>query len=116
MRRISGCPNGANHLVVEEAQEAADSSRLIPPYNADANVPAEVYSLHDIIPEPEFNALSVSQLGSASSHAERARLLPFPRSNWVNQHLALVYEAPKPSKRSAYVPSSSYPRNTLIGT
>ncbi|KIO01880.1 hypothetical protein M404DRAFT_28390, partial [Pisolithus tinctorius Marx 270] len=42
----------------EEAQATADSTRLVPPYNAEATVPSEVYPLHNIIPETEWKTLS----------------------------------------------------------
>ncbi|KAI0759667.1 RNA polymerase I associated factor, A49-like protein [Irpex lacteus] len=82
----------------EEAKATADSSRLIPPYDETATRPDDVYKLHDIIPEAEFNALSITSLKSAGSERERQAMLPYGRSNWVNQHLSLVYSTPKPNK------------------
>lgn len=84
--------------VTEEAKATADSSRLIPPYDESAIRPDDVYKLHDIIPEAEFNALSITSLKSAGSERERQAMLPYGRSNWVNQHLSLVYSTPKPNK------------------
>ncbi|KDQ55898.1 hypothetical protein JAAARDRAFT_180037 [Jaapia argillacea MUCL 33604] len=88
--------NTGNLPTLEEAKSKADSTRLIPPYDAEASLPTDVYALHDIIPEPEWNGLSVSAL----THSERDRtaLLPFSRSKWVNQHLALLFSAPKVNK------------------
>ncbi|KAI9058825.1 RNA polymerase I associated factor A49-like protein [Trametes sanguinea] len=82
----------------DEAKAAADSNRLIPPYNADAQSPDEVYSLHDIIPEAEFNALPVSAFKSAKSLHDRIALLPFNRSDWLKLQLKLIYSAPKANK------------------
>ncbi|KAI8990415.1 RNA polymerase I associated factor A49-like protein [Trametes punicea] len=82
----------------EEAREAADSSRLIPPYNADAQSPKDVYALHDIIPEAEFNALPISVFKSAKSDHDRIKLLPFNRSDWLKLQIKLIYSAPKPNK------------------
>ncbi|OSX57880.1 hypothetical protein POSPLADRAFT_1155569 [Postia placenta MAD-698-R-SB12] len=80
---------------LEQAKASADSSRLIPPYNADAQRPDDVYILSDIIPDAEFNVLSIAAFKSAESNQQRAALLPFSRSNWVNQHMALLFSAPK---------------------
>ncbi|KIK92192.1 hypothetical protein PAXRUDRAFT_147843 [Paxillus rubicundulus Ve08.2h10] len=82
----------------EEAQATADSSRLIPVYNADAETPSEVYPLHNIIPEAEWKALSPSAILHASTSKERTPLLAYQRSSWVNQHLNRVCASPSPSK------------------
>ncbi|KAI0354308.1 RNA polymerase I associated factor A49-like protein [Trametes cingulata] len=82
----------------EEAKATADSSRLVPPYNADAQNPGDVYALHDIIPEAEFNALPISAFKSAKSDKDRIALLPFSRSDWLKLQLKLIYSAPKPNK------------------
>ena len=82
----------------EEAKATADSHRLIPPYNEDAERPQDVYSLHDIIPEAELNALPINAFKSAKTPQERYALLPYARSDWVQLQLRLVYAAPKPNK------------------
>ena len=82
----------------EEAKAAADSNRLIPPYNADAQRPQDVYALHDIIPEAEFNALPIGAIKSAKTHPERYKLLPFDRSDWVKLQLRLIFSESKPDK------------------
>ncbi|RDX40440.1 RNA polymerase I associated factor, A49-like protein [Polyporus arcularius HHB13444] len=82
----------------EEAKATADSSRLIPPYNADAQRPQDVYALHDIIPEAEYNALSIGAIKAAKTQPERLKLLPFDRSDWVKLQLRLIFAAPKPDK------------------
>ncbi|KZT03300.1 RNA polymerase I associated factor A49-like protein [Laetiporus sulphureus 93-53] len=83
----------------EEAKESADSGRLIPPHNADAQHPEDVYALQGIIPDSEFNALSVSAFKSAKSIEDRIALLPWSRSNWINQHLTLLLSASKMHKK-----------------
>ncbi|EPS98872.1 hypothetical protein FOMPIDRAFT_1148132 [Fomitopsis schrenkii] len=80
---------------LEEAKEAADSNRLIPPHKADAGRPDDVYALHDIIPETEFNAVSVALFKNATNIQERKALLAWRHSHWVNQHLHLIFQAPK---------------------
>ncbi|TFK48256.1 RNA polymerase I associated factor A49-like protein [Heliocybe sulcata] len=112
---VSAMQNVAGHLqdriesnttslpTKEEAQAAADSSRLIPRYQADATMPDDVYQLHDIIPELEWNALPVSVLVAAKSQGERVALLPHTRSKWVNQHLQLSFSAPKVNKTTVKI-------------
>ncbi|KAH9837707.1 RNA polymerase I associated factor, A49-like protein [Rhodofomes roseus] len=87
--------NTSSLPTLEEAKEAADSNRLIPPHNPNADRPDNVYALHDIIPETEFNALSVAPFRSATNVQERKALLPFRQSNWVNQHIYQLFQAPK---------------------
>ena len=89
--------HGTPHAT-EEAKLAADSSRLIPPYDENAIRPDDVYKLHDIVPEAELNAIQISVMKNMSSNKERVAALPYTRSNWVNQHLALLFSAPKPNK------------------
>ncbi|KAI0092308.1 RNA polymerase I associated factor, A49-like protein [Irpex rosettiformis] len=92
--------NTENLPTQEEAKAAADSNRLIPPYDENASRPDDVYKLHDIIPEAEFNALSIAPLKSAGSNKERQAMLPYSRSNWINQHLNLVYSTPRVNKNT----------------
>ncbi|OCH90863.1 RNA polymerase I associated factor, A49-like protein [Obba rivulosa] len=84
----------------EEAKASADSSRLIPAYNADATRPEDVYPLHNIIPEAEFNALQVGAFRGAGSHDKRVALLPYTRSKWIEDHLFLLFEAPRLNKNN----------------
>ncbi|KAH7907255.1 Rpa49 subunit specific to nuclear RNA polymerase I [Hygrophoropsis aurantiaca] len=82
----------------DEAKAAADSTRLVPAYNADALSPEEIYPRSNIIPDMEWKVLSVSSLTAAQSTAERIALLPFKRSNWVNEHLSLAFAGPTPKR------------------
>lgn len=103
-------------MFVEEAKAVADGSRLIPPYDEHATRPDDVYKLHSIIPEAEFNALSISKLKAANDR-DRIRALPYWRSNWVNQHITLLFSAPKPNKTllSVILPLD-HPYAHLFGT
>ncbi|KZT68077.1 RNA polymerase I associated factor, A49-like protein [Daedalea quercina L-15889] len=87
--------NTSSLPTLEEAKEVVNSNRLIPPHNPDAERPDDVYKLHDIIPETEFNALSVAPFRSAQNDRERKALLPFRHSNWINQHVFKLFQAPK---------------------
>lgn len=82
----------------EEAKANADSTRLVPRYDIDALNPSDIYPVHHIIPKPEWKALSISPYTSASAGAERVALLPFKRSNWINDHLALAFASSSPNK------------------
>ena len=73
--------------LVDQAEEAADSNRAIPPYDASANDPSDVYPLHGIIPDVEWKALSVSPFEEAGNHKEWTALLPYKTSNWVQSHI-----------------------------
>ena len=84
---------------VEEATEIADSNRLIPPHNANASRPEDVYKLSDIIPDAEFNALPVNQIVSAASFEDRIAFMPFKRSEWIKQSLRSSFEEGKPNKK-----------------
>jgi DNA-directed RNA polymerase I subunit RPA49 len=86
--------------VAEEAKETADSNRLIPPHDADAEVPGDVYPLHDIIPEAEWKTLSISAFSAAASNMDRIGLLPYSRSTWINQHLSVLFAASVLNKRN----------------
>lgn len=85
----------------EEAKVEADKNRLIPPFNADAERPGDVYILSDIIPEAEFNALNISSfLQKGLSDKDRQAFLPYTRSNWINLQLRLLFSSGKPSNKS----------------
>lgn len=81
----------------EEAQATADSTRLVPPYNAEATVPSEVYPLHNIIPETEWKTLSEAPFLVVGQN-QRIPLLPFQRSKWINQRLHSICDSSSPSK------------------
>ena len=92
-----------NSTPVEEAKDIADSSRLVPPYNPDAERPDDVYALHDIIPEVEFNAVPVNMFKSAKTQEDRLAVLPLKGSKWLKLQLSLAYAAPKPNKSTLCV-------------
>ncbi|KAI0270488.1 Rpa49 subunit specific to nuclear RNA polymerase I [Gloeopeniophorella convolvens] len=85
----------------EEAVDSANASRLIPPYDVDAQQPEDIYPLHNIIPEQEWAAMDsiLHRLKSAGSDQARVRLLPNSRSDWIRQHLMLAYSVPKPNSK-----------------
>ncbi|KAG6909159.1 hypothetical protein DXG01_001786 [Tephrocybe rancida] len=99
-----GIDKGAAGLMTtEEAKEEADKNRLIPPFDTSAVDPEDSYPLHNVIPEVEWKALSVSAFDQAESRNDRKALLPFRWSNWVNAHVDTTYadiESPKRRKKN----------------
>jgi DNA-directed RNA polymerase I subunit RPA49 len=87
---------------LEQAKASADSTRLIPQYDIDALNSSDIYPLHNMIPKPEWKALSISAYTSAGGGAERVALLPFRRSNWINDHLSIAFASPSPNKTAMY--------------
>ena len=83
----------------EEAEIIADSNRHIPPHDLNAQSPEDLYKLFDIIPEAEFNALSVNEIIAAKTLENRIGLLPHKRSEWIRQRMASIFSSAKPNKR-----------------
>ncbi|KAJ2915099.1 hypothetical protein MD484_g5302, partial [Candolleomyces efflorescens] len=77
-------------MTTDEAKEFADSNRLIPSFDATATEPNDVYPLHNIIPEAEWKALSVSAFDSTTNDKERLALLPHRHSDWVRRQLKAI--------------------------
>lgn len=107
--------------ISDEAKDAQDANRLIPPFDSVTDDPAEIYRLHDVIPDPEWKSIPVGPLEIAASDGERTSLLPYRGSKWirVNFHPKLP-EDKKQKKRRLCVHvtlmSSAYltgPRQTL---
>ncbi|KAG6866334.1 hypothetical protein C0991_005801 [Blastosporella zonata] len=99
-----GIDRGAAGLMTtEEAREEADKNRLIPTFDASAVDPEDSYPLHNIIPEVEWKALSISAFDQAAGEKERKALLPFGYSNWVNGHVNTTHadiDSPKRRKKN----------------
>lgn len=97
----------AEVVLLDEAKTAADNNRLIPPFSSDATDPAEIYSLHDIIPEVEWKGLSVSAIEQAGNDRERIAMLPMKWSDWTNYHLnGTRDETKKERKKNLYAITS----------
>ncbi|KLO18764.1 Rpa49 subunit specific to nuclear RNA polymerase I [Schizopora paradoxa] len=84
----------------EKAKELEDESRNIPPFNAEAKTPSEVYELHKIIPQAEFNAIDINEILQASSDYERMSSVPSRRSDWVRHHVSSICNSSKPDKKA----------------
>jgi DNA-directed RNA polymerase I subunit RPA49 len=83
----------------EESKETTDKNRLIPLFDTTATEPGDIYPLHDIIPEAEWKALSVSALDAVQTDRERIAMFPFRKSTWVNDHLKALDGASGKSKK-----------------
>lgn len=86
----------------EETKEAADNNRLIPPFSTEATDPADVYPLHSIIPEAEWKALSITPFDAAADMKQKKAMLPYQRSNWVNEHLKTLDTSTSKNKKNLY--------------
>lgn len=97
-RKVCSC------LVADEAKEASDTNRLIPPFSATATLPDDIYPLHGIIPEAEWKALSVGAFDAAQTEQDRLALLPFRYSTWIKEHLKDLCksDAGKAKKKNLY--------------
>jgi len=85
---MDGIDKGAIGLPTqEEAKEAVNSNRLVPPFDASTTDPADVYPLHGIIPDAEWKSLSISALEQANSSKDKKALLFFKWSDWINAHV-----------------------------
>ncbi|KAF9264475.1 RNA polymerase I associated factor, A49-like protein [Marasmius fiardii PR-910] len=85
---IDGIEKGAEGLLTaEEVKEIEDTNRPIPQFDDTTTDPAEVYPLHNIIPESEWRAIDTSQFDAAKSPKDRIALLPSARPDWVQTHV-----------------------------
>ncbi|KAF8889068.1 RNA polymerase I associated factor, A49-like protein [Infundibulicybe gibba] len=88
---MDGIDKGSGGLLTtEEAKFVADSNRLIPQFDATATDPADVYPLHNIIPEAEWKMISVVAFDDAQNDKERIALLAMRGSKWLNDHIKML--------------------------
>ncbi|RXW17477.1 hypothetical protein EST38_g8375 [Candolleomyces aberdarensis] len=103
-------------MTTDEAKEFADSNRLIPSFDATATDPSDVYPLHNIIPEAEWKALSVSAFDSTTNDKERHALLPHRSSEWVRRQLKAITtskDSSKTKKKNLHQSTSATKTNLL---
>ena len=91
--------------LLEQAKSAADDSRLIPPFNADAERPDDIYPITNVITDAEWNSISISAMLKAENDRDRTALLPYNRSSWIKQKVQEVFAGRKPSKTELYLRS-----------
>ena len=94
------------NLLLEQAKAVADNSRLIPPFNADAERPDDVYPIANIITDAEWNSISISAMLKAETDRDRTALLPYNRSAWIKQKVREAFGGRKPNKTNLYLPRS----------
>ncbi|CAG8569251.1 5774_t:CDS:2 [Ambispora gerdemannii] len=71
----------------EQVNSDIDANRNIPPYNAQATEPANVYKLEDIVPTNELNMVPIKQILDATTSEEALQLFPFKNSKYITSHL-----------------------------
>jgi DNA-directed RNA polymerase I subunit RPA49 len=81
---------------------------LIPPFNADAERPDDIYPITNIITDSEWNSISISAVLKAENDRDRAALLPYNRSAWIKQKVQEAFAGRKPSKTNLYPLRSLY--------
>jgi len=89
--------------LAEESQESANKSRLIPLFSFDAVDPADVYPLHNLIPEADWKAIPTSGFETAQSHQERVQLLAYRKSDWIHYHLRILGQKENKNNKHLYV-------------
>ncbi|BGP43179.1 DNA-directed RNA polymerase I subunit rpa49 [Rhodotorula kratochvilovae] len=91
----------------EDVENDANARRPIPPFDASAATPNEVYDLSAVVSPAELSAVDLSAYISAPDFRERRQLLPYRRSDWVSTKLRQLLPArasadgavPDPSRR-----------------
>ena len=92
-----------SYLLLEQAKSTADDSRLIPPFNADAERPDDVYPIANIITDAGWNSISISAMLKAENDRDRTALLPYNRSTWIKQKVSEAFSGRKPNKATLYL-------------
>ncbi|EMR10653.1 hypothetical protein PNEG_01352 [Pneumocystis murina B123] len=88
-----------NMSSLEEIHANTYPNLPIPPPNTQATKLEEVYSLSDIVTEPELLAIHVKAILQEQNERNRTLLLPFKNSRYVNEHLSKALKAEKKNKR-----------------
>jgi DNA-directed RNA polymerase I subunit RPA49 len=71
---------------------------LIPPFNANAERPDDVYPVTNIITDGGWNSVSISAMLKAENDRDRTALLPYNRSTWIKQKVREAFAGRKPNK------------------
>lgn len=90
--------NTINLPTQEQAKATADDSRLIPPFNASAERPDDVYPITNIITDSEWKSISISAILKAENDRDRVAHLPYNRSTWIKQKVQESFAGRKPRK------------------
>lgn len=88
-----------NMLSLEEIRANTCPNHPIPPPNTQTTKLEEVYSLSDIVTEPELSAIHIKPILQEQNERNRALLLPFKNSRYVNEHLSNALKLEKKNKR-----------------
>ncbi|GAA6020401.1 hypothetical protein JCM10207_002095 [Rhodosporidiobolus poonsookiae] len=91
----------------QAVEDLANEKRPIPPFNAAAKAPADVYDLDAVVSPAELNTIDLSAFISLPGFKERNQLLPYRRAQFVATKLRQILPArasvegavPNPSKK-----------------
>ncbi|GAA6001667.1 DNA-directed RNA polymerase I subunit RPA49 [Rhodotorula paludigena] len=76
-----------------DIEAKANEARPIPPFNAAATSPGDVYPLDGVVSAGELHALDLSALVAAPDFKARLQLLPYRRSDWIRTKLRQLLPA-----------------------
>lgn len=74
----------------QERQKVSKAIGLIPDFNPDAEKPAEIYPISDIVTETELKTIPTGVLERAATEEKRSEILIYGKSNFVNDHITSV--------------------------
>ncbi|KAJ8075138.1 DNA-directed RNA polymerase I subunit rpa49 [Marasmius tenuissimus] len=119
---MEGIQKGAGGLLsTEQAKEVEDSNRLIPAFNDTTTDPAEIYSLHSIIPEAEWRVIDTAKFDAAKSVKDKTALLPSAHPQWIQNHVKALdaIKNAKPARKKwkmVYYASALFTLRRVMGT
>lgn len=75
---------------MDEIKEDQEKERPVPPYDASATAPADIYNLDDIISPEELNAVPIKEILKCTNLQEIQEHLPYTLSEFVNSRLLSI--------------------------
>ncbi|CAO3667822.1 unnamed protein product [Umbelopsis vinacea] len=75
---------------MDEIKEDQEKERPVPPYDASATAPADIYNLDDIISPEELNAVPIKDILKCTNLQEIQEHLPYTLSEFVNSRLLSI--------------------------
>ncbi|KAL0575093.1 DNA-directed RNA polymerase I subunit rpa49 [Marasmius crinis-equi] len=119
---MEGIQKGAEGLLTaEQAKQVEDSNRLIPPFDDNTSDPAEIYPLHNIVPEAEWRVIDTSKFEAAKSFKDKTVLLPSAHPTWIQGHVKVLDAStnPKAAKKkwkTVYYVSALFTLRRVMGS
>jgi DNA-directed RNA polymerase I subunit RPA49 len=75
---------------IDMIKEDQENQRPVPPYDATATAPADIYNMDDIVSAEELNAVPIKDILKCTNLQELKELLPFTLSEFVNTRLLSI--------------------------